>query len=61
MIHHFNRKAIADCLLKLISSESDISLQFSIQEELNFKVELIILLTSRLTIFIDDDEVKNKV
>ncbi len=63
MIYHFNRKAIADCLLKLISNQSDISQEISLEEEINFKRDLIKKLINTIINDPKDDEVnyQNKI
>jgi len=57
MIFHFNRKAIADCLFKMISNQSDISQEFSIEEEIMFKKNLIKKLIYSMLKNINDNEV----
>jgi len=57
MIFHFNRKAISDCLLKLISNQSDISQEFSIEDEITFKRDLIKKLIVSMLDNLNDDEV----
>ena len=61
MIYHINRKAIADCLYKIISSDSDISQEFTFAEEVQFKVDIIKKLINNLVNEKEDPEVnKNK-
>lgn len=57
MIYHFNRKAISDCLFKLISNQSDISQEYSIEEEIIFKRDLIKKLINSILNNLSDDEV----
>ena len=58
MIFHINRRSISECLLKIISNDSDFSFEFSLEEELEFKENLIINLIKSLFDNINDDEVK---
>jgi len=57
MIFHFNRRAISECLLKIISNGSDFSFEFSLEEELDFKENLINNLIEALLDNINDEEV----
>lgn len=57
MIYHFNRKAIADCFYKLISNQSDISQEFTIEQEMEFKIKIIKKLISSMIENLDDEEV----
>ena len=57
MIFHFNRRAISDCLLKIISNRSDFSSEFSLEDELDFKESLISKLVEALLENINDEEV----
>jgi len=59
MIFHFNRKAIADCFSKLISNQSDISHEFSIDEEIEFKRNVIKKLIKSMIDDIANEEVSN--
>ena len=58
MIFHFNRKAIADCLLKLISNQTDISQEFNIEQEIGFKRNVIKKLIKSMIENVEDEEVK---
>lgn len=57
MIFHFNRKAIADCFAKLISNQSDISQEFTIEQEIEFKRNVIKKLINSMIDNITDEEV----
>ena len=57
MIYHFNRKAIADCFFKLISNQSDISQEFSIEQEIEFKRSIIKKLINSMIDNLNDEEV----
>jgi hypothetical protein len=58
MIYHFNRKAVADCFYKLISNQSDISQEFSIEQEIEFKRNIIKKLINSMVDNFTDEEVK---
>jgi len=57
MIYHFNRKAVADCFYKLISNQSDISQEFSIEQEIEFKRNIIKKLINSMVDNFTDEEV----
>lgn len=58
MIYHFNRKAIADCFFKLISNQTDISEEFTIEQEIDFKKDVIKKLVKSIIDNVEDEEVK---